>query len=166
MNHAVQGHQDRQVIVKSSDKLWSTGGVNSNPLQYSCHKDPMNSKKKQKDMTLEDEQPLPPPILKVSNMLLGKSGGQFLIAPERMKHLCQSRTDSQSWMCMKWSTSISDSMDVNLSKLWETVEANRSFRYDLNQIPYDYTVEVRNRFKGLDLIDRAPEELWTSVHSL
>ena len=40
----------------------------------------------------------------------------------------------------------------------------RPFRYDLNQIPYDYTVEVRNRFKGLDLIDRVPEELWTEVH--
>ena len=39
----------------------------------------------------------------------------------------------------------------------------RPFRYDLNQIPYDYTVEVRNRFKGLDLIDRVPEELWTEV---
>ena len=37
------------------------------------------------------------------------------------------------------------------------------FRYDLNQIPYDYTVEMRNRFKGLDLIDREPEELWTEV---
>ena len=37
------------------------------------------------------------------------------------------------------------------------------FRYDLNQIPYDYTVEVRNRFKGLDLIDRVPNELWTEV---
>ena len=37
------------------------------------------------------------------------------------------------------------------------------FRYDLNQIPYNYTVEVRNRFKGLDLIDRVPEELWTEV---
>ena len=36
----------------------------------------------------------------------------------------------------------------------------RPFRYDLNQIPYDHTVEVRNRFKGLDLIDRVPEELW------
>ena len=40
----------------------------------------------------------------------------------------------------------------------------RPFRYDLNQIPYDYTVEVRNRFKGLDLIDRVPDELWTEVH--
>ena len=39
----------------------------------------------------------------------------------------------------------------------------RPFRYDLNQIPYDYTVEVRNRFKGLDLIDRVPNELWTEV---
>ena len=39
----------------------------------------------------------------------------------------------------------------------------RPFRYDLNQIPYDYTVEVRNRFKGLDLIDRMPDELWNEV---
>ena len=39
----------------------------------------------------------------------------------------------------------------------------RPFRYDLNQIPYDYTVDVRNRFKGLDLIDRVPDELWMEV---
>ena len=38
--------------------------------------------------------------------------------------------------------------------------------YDLNQIPYDYTVEVRNKFKGLDLIDREPDELWTEVHDI
>ena len=42
-------------------------------------------------------------------------------------------------------------------------KTSRPFRYDLNQIPYDYTVEVRNRFKGLDLIDRVPDELWTEV---
>ena len=42
----------------------------------------------------------------------------------------------------------------------------RPFRYDLNQIPYDYTVEVRNRFKGLDLIDRMLDELWTEVHDI
>ena len=42
----------------------------------------------------------------------------------------------------------------------------RPFRYDLNQIPYDYTVEVRSRFKGLDLIDREPDELWTEVHDI
>ena len=40
---------------------------------------------------------------------------------------------------------------------------NKPFRYDLNQLPYDYTVEVRNRFKGLDLIDRVPDELWNEV---
>ena len=45
-------------------------------------------------------------------------------------------------------------------------KTTRSFRYDLNQIPYDYTVEVRNRFKGLDLTDRVPEELWAEVHDI
>ena len=42
-------------------------------------------------------------------------------------------------------------------------KTTRPFRYDLNQIPYDYTVEVTDRFKGLDLMDRVPEELWTEV---
>ena len=42
----------------------------------------------------------------------------------------------------------------------------RPFRYDLNQVPYNYTVEVRNRFKGLDLIDRVPDELWTEVRDI
>ena len=45
-------------------------------------------------------------------------------------------------------------------------KTTRPFRYDLNQIPYDYTVEVTNRFKGLDMIDRVPEELWTEVCDL
>ena len=45
-------------------------------------------------------------------------------------------------------------------------KTTRSFSYDLNQIPYDYTVEVRTRFKGLDLIDRAPDELWTEVRDI
>ena len=45
-------------------------------------------------------------------------------------------------------------------------KTTRPFRYALNQIPYDYTVEVRNRFKGLDLIDRLPDELWTEVHDI
>ena len=45
-------------------------------------------------------------------------------------------------------------------------KTTRPFRYALNQIPYDYTVEVINRFKGLDLIDRVPDELWTEVHDI
>ena len=45
-------------------------------------------------------------------------------------------------------------------------KTTRQFRYDLSQIPYDYTVEVRNRFKGLDLIDRRPDELWMEVRDI
>ena len=48
-------------------------------------------------------------------------------------------------------------------KLKKVGKTTRPFRYDLNQIPYEYTVEVRNRFKGLDLIDRVPDKLWTEV---
>ena len=52
---------------------------------------------------------------------------------------------------------------LKLKKVWKTTGL---FRYDLNQIPYDYTVEVRNRFKGLHLIDRVPDELWTEVRDI
>ena len=52
---------------------------------------------------------------------------------------------------------------VKLKKIGKTT---RPFRYDLNQIPYDYTVEVRNSFKGVDLIDRMPDELWMEVHDI
>ena len=45
-------------------------------------------------------------------------------------------------------------------------KTTRPFRYDINQIPYDYTVEVRNRFKGLDLIDRVPDELWMEARDI
>ena len=51
-------------------------------------------------------------------------------------------------------------------KLKKVGKSTRPFRYDLNQIPYDYTVEVRDTFKGLDLIDRVPDELWTEVHDI
>ena len=51
-------------------------------------------------------------------------------------------------------------------KLKKVGKTTRPFRYDLNQILYDHTVEVRNRFKGLDLIDRVADELWTEVHDI
>ena len=51
-------------------------------------------------------------------------------------------------------------------KLKKVGKTTRPFRYDLNQIPYNYTVVVTNRLKGLDLIDRVPEELWTEVHDI
>ena len=52
------------------------------------------------------------------------------------------------------------------TEIEESREDPRPFRYDLNQIPYNYTVEVTNRFKGLDLINRAREELWTEVRGI
>ena len=56
-----------------------------------------------------------------------------------------------------------DKFRLKLKKVGKTT---RPFRYDLNQIPYDYTVEVRNRFMGLDLIDREPDELWMEVRDI
>ena len=76
--------QDRQVMVGNSDKKWSIGEGNGKPPQYSSAENPMNSMKRQKDMTLKDE---PPPGRHVSYMLLGKGRE---IAPERMKRLSQS----------------------------------------------------------------------------
>ena len=83
--------QDGCVIVESSDKMWSTEEGNGKPLQYSCLENPLDSIKRQKDMTLKDE----PPGWKVSKKLLGKSRGQLLVAPERMKQLGQSGSKGQ-----------------------------------------------------------------------
>ena len=61
---------------------------------------------------------------------------------------------------------IMNSLLPNSDVLKKVGKTTRPFRYDLNKIPYDYTVEVRNRFKILDLIDRMPDELWTEVHDI
>ena len=61
---------------------------------------------------------------------------------------------------------IMNSLLSNRLKLKKVGKTTRPFRYDLNQIPYNYTVEMTNRFKGLDLIDRVPKELWTKVHDI
>ena len=63
-------------------------------------------------------------------------------------------------------TQIMNSLFKFRLKLKKVGNAIRPFRYDLNQILYNYTVEVRNRFKGLDLIDIVPGELWTEVHDI
>ena len=64
-----------------------------------------------------------------------------------------------------WELTVAQIMNSLLpnSDLKKAGKTTRPFRYDLNQIPYDYTVEVRNRLKGLDMIDRLPDELWTEV---
>ena len=67
----------------------------------------------------------------------------------------------------EWELTVAQIMNSLLSNSLKRVEETmRPFRYALTQIPSDYTVEVRNRFKGLDLIDRVPDELWTEVHDI
>ena len=62
---------------------------------------------------------------------------------------------------------IMNSLSAKFRLKWKTVgKSSRLFRYDQNQIPYDFTVEVRNRFKGLDLIDRVPDGLWMEDHDI
>ena len=61
---------------------------------------------------------------------------------------------------------IMNSLLPTSDKLKKVGKTTRPFRYNLNDIPYDYTVEVRNRFQGIDLIDRVPDELWTEVHDI
>ena len=78
--------QDAWVIVKSSDKMWSTGG-NGKPLWDSCHENLMNRMKRQRKYKKIWHWKMSPPDWKVFNMLLGKSRGQLLKAPERMKQL-------------------------------------------------------------------------------
>ena len=69
----------------------------------------------------------------------------------------------QEWTVAQIMNSLLPNSELKLKKVGKTT---RPFRYDLNQIPYDYTVEVRNRFKGLDLIDRVPDELWMEVRDI
>ena len=58
-------------------------------------------------------------------------------------------------------------VNVKEYDVWNEVrKTTRLFGYELNQIPYDYTVEVTNRFRGLDLVDRVPEELWMEIHNI
>ena len=66
-------------------------------------------------------------------------------------------------VCLFFYYCIGTGIPIAQIKLKKVEKTTRPFRYDLNQIPYDYTMEVRNRFKGLDLIDRVPEELWSEV---
>ena len=73
-----------------------------------------------------------------------------------------SKNKTGSWLWLRHELLIAK-FRLKLKKVGKTT---RPFRYDLNQIPYDYTVEVRNRFKGLDLIDRVPDELWMEVHDI
>ena len=77
--------------------------------------------------------------------------------------LYSQQKQDQEWTVAQIMNSLIAKFRLKLKKVGETT---RPFRYELNQIPYDYTVEVRNRFKGLDLIDSVPDELWNEVHDI
>ena len=121
--------QDGRVMVKSSDKLWSTGGENGKPLQYSCQENPMNTIKKQKDMA----QKMIPPGQKVSNMLLGNSGGQLLIASERIKWLGQSKSDLQLWMCQVMKVKSNTVKNSTILETWNVRFMNQGKLEVVNQ---------------------------------
>ena len=76
---------------------------------------------------------------------------------EKLYTVCKNKIGSWLWL-RSWTPYCQ--IQLKLKKVGKTT---RPFRYDLNQIPNNYTVEVRVRFKGLDLIDRVPDELWTEV---
>ena len=91
-----------------------------------------------------------------------KSEWLYSFQPKMKKLYIVSKKKTGSWL---WLISWTPYCQIQtcIEKVRKTT---RPFRYDLNQIPYDYTAEVINRFKGLDLIDRVPEALWTEVHDI
>ena len=87
----------------------------------------------------------------------------YILCSQRWRSSIQSAKTGPGADCGSNHEFIIDKFRFKLKKVGKTT---RPFRYNLNQITYDYTVEVRNRFKGLGLIDRVPEELWMEVHDI
>ena len=100
--------QDGWVMVKISDKMWSTEEGNGTPLQYSCLEKPINSMKRQQDMTLKD---VLPRLLKVKI--------------ESIPNMLQN---------MGWLDDITNSMDMSLSKLWELVKGRKPWRVTVHRV--------------------------------
>ena len=96
-------------------------------------------------------------------------GGQYqnqvdyILCSQRWRSSIQSAKTRPGSYCGSDYETLNAKFRLKLKKVGKTT---RPFRYDLNQIPFNYTVEVTNRFKELDLIDRVPEELWTEVHDI
>ena len=155
----------RKSFYKPHDVLWiskdCTGEGSGTPLQYSCLENPMNGEawwatvhevakswRRLSEFTftfhfhaLEKEMTTHSNVLAWRIPGMGEPGGLPSMGSHRVGH--------------DWS-------DLAAA----AGKTTRPFRYDLNQIPYGYTVEVRNRFKGLDLIDRVPDELWMEVRDI
>ena len=103
----------------------------------------------------------------VDNLIPGSSAfsktSAFSKAKDREALYSQQKQDQELTLAQFTNSFLNAKFRLKLKNVGKTT---RPFRYDLNQIPYDYTVEVRNRLKGLDLRDRVPDELWTEVHDI
>ena len=102
---------------------------------------------------------------KIKHRLDGQHQNQieYILCSQRWRISIQSTKTRPGADCASDHELLITKFRLKLKKVGKTA---RPFRYDLNHIPYDYTVEVRNRFKGLDLIDRVPDELWNEVHDI
>ena len=87
----------------------------------------------------------------------------FFAAKDGEALYSQQKQDQELTVAQSMNSFLITKFRLKLKKVGKTA---RPFRYDLNQIPYDYAVEVSNRFRGLDLIDRVPDELWNEVHDI
>ena len=109
------------------------------------------------------------PTIQEKTLHMESSHGQcwnqidYILCSWRQRSSIQSAKTRPGAYCGSDHEFLIDKFRLKLKKVGKTI---MSFRYDLNQISYSYTVEVTNRFKGLDLIDRVPEELWTEVHDV
>ena len=101
----------------------------------------------------------------ITRWLTPKSDWLYSLQPKIEKLYTVSKIKTESWLQLRPWTPYCQ-IQTCICKLKKAGKTTKPFRYDLNQIPYDYTVEVRNRFKGLDLIDRVPDELWMEVHDI
>ena len=136
----------------------SPGEGNGNPLQYSCLENSMEQPPSSKN-TREDS------AHGHHQMFSTKINTDWLysLQPKVEKLYIVSNNKTGSWPCGSDHELLIAKFRLKLKKVGKTT---RPFRYNLNQILYGYTVKVRNRFKGLDLIDRVPDELWMEVHDI
>ena len=120
-----------------------------------------------REHTGHSKHPLPPTQKKTLHMDIidGQYWKQidYILFSQRLKSSIQSVKTRPGADCGSDHEVLIAKFRLKLRKVGKTT---RPFRYDLNQIPYDYTVEVKNRFQGLDLIDRVPDELWNEVRDI
>ena len=115
------------------------------------------------ECTDHSKHPLPTTQEKTLHMDINRNQIDYILCSQRWRSSIQSTKTRPGADSGSDHKPLIAKFRLKLKKVGKTI---RSFKYDLNQIPNNYTVEVRNRFKGLDLIDRVPDELWTEVRDI